>query len=193
MGFEMLLGPTEEPAPRIDAFLSLECNLSLDTCFVSRLLASISPDHPETSIVDLRKLGEGVTSLDNWLNIQEYLVKVLRKFQGDIGVLQRAAADIVRPFNEAPGFEVFTRWFRGARERVRALRVVFSNDPASRPVLARLKMENLDRGILGEEFPEGIITLSRNADHFALMATEHVLQQVDDLVAETRAARSPQR
>ena len=43
------------------------------------------------------------------------LVKVLRKFQGDIGVLQRAAADIVRPFRDEPGFEVFARWFRAGR------------------------------------------------------------------------------
>jgi hypothetical protein len=35
MGFELLLGPTDEPGPAIDTFLSLECNLSLDTCFVS--------------------------------------------------------------------------------------------------------------------------------------------------------------
>jgi predicted Ser/Thr protein kinase len=43
MGFELLLAPADEPAPRIDAFLSLECNLSLDTCFASRVLAGISP------------------------------------------------------------------------------------------------------------------------------------------------------
>jgi hypothetical protein len=43
-----------------------------------------------------------------------------------IGVLQRAAADIVRPFTEKRGFEVFVRWLiRGARERVPSLRLVF--------------------------------------------------------------------
>jgi hypothetical protein len=187
VGFELLLGPTDEPTPRIDAFLSLECNLSLDTCFVSRLLAGIDPDHPEMSIAKLRGLGDSAESLDHWLNVQEYLVKVLRKFQSDIGVLQRTAADIVRPFNETPGFEVFARWFRGARERVRALRLVFCNDSVTRGVLARLKLENLDRDILGGEFPENIIAVL-NADHFDLIATEHVLRQVDELVVEARVA-----
>jgi serine/threonine protein kinase len=187
MGFELLLGPADEPTPRIDAFLSLECNLGLDTCFVSRLLAGIDPAHPELSIAKLRGLGDSAASLDEWLNVEEYLVKILRKFQGDIGVLQRAAADIVRLFSETPGFEVFARWFRGARERVRALRVVFSSDPRTRAALARLKLENLDKGILGGEFPEDIITVSENADHFRLMATEHVVRQVDELVAEARA------
>ena len=187
MGFELLLGPADEPTPRIDAFLSLECNLGLDTCFVSRLLADIDPAHPELSIAKLRGLGDSAASLDEWLNVEEYLVKVLRKFQGDIGVLQRTASDIVHLFSETPGFEVFARWFSGARERVRALHVVFSSDPRTRAALARLKLDNLDKGILGGEFPEDIITVSKNVDHFKLMATEHVVRQVDELVAEARA------
>ena len=182
MGFELLLGPTDEPGPAIDAFLSLGCNLSLDTCFVSRVLAALAPERPGVSVAELRRLGESAGSLDEWLNVHEYLVKVLRKFQGDIGVLQRAAADIVRPFHDEPGFEVFARWFRGAHERVRGLRLVFSNDSGSRNALARLRLENLDNRILGEEFPESAIRVLANADHFDLMSAEHVLRQVDELV-----------
>jgi serine/threonine protein kinase len=190
MGFELLLGPADEPAPRIDAFLSLECNLSLDTCFASRVLAGISPDRPEVSIADLKRLGDSAASLEDWLNMQDYLVKVLRKFQGDIGVLQRAAADIVRPFSENPGFEVFARWFKGARERVPTLRLVISNDSSYQAALAHLKLQNLDNGILGEEFPEDMIAVSGSPDHFGLMAAQQVLRQVDELVAETRKRRN---
>jgi serine/threonine protein kinase len=190
MGFELLLGPADEPMPRIDAFLSLECNLSLDTCFASRVLAEISPDRPEVSIADLKRLGDSAISLEDWLNMQDYLVKVLRKFQGDIGVLQRAAADIVRPFSENPGFEVFARWFKGARERVPTLRLVISNDASYQAALAHLKLQNLDNGILGEEFPEDMIAVSGSPDHFGLMAAQPVLRQVDELVAETRKRRN---
>src|SRR6266480_4486678 len=190
MGFELLLGPADEPTPRIDAFLSLGCNLNFDTCFVSRVLASIAPEHPEMSIGDLRRLGDSAISLDEWLNIHEYLVKVLRKFEGDIGVLQRSAADIVWPLKEMPGFDVFARWFRGARECLPVLRLVFPNDSGSMAALARLKLENLDTGILGGEFPEGTITVSASGDHFDLMTAEHVLRQVDELVAEARAQQN---
>jgi serine/threonine protein kinase len=190
MGFELLLGPADETAPRIDAFLSLECNLSLDTCFASRVLAGISPDRPEVSIADLKRLGDSAASLEDWLNMQDYLVKVLRKFQGDIGVLQRAATDIVRPFSEKPGFEVFARWFKGARERVATLRLVVSNDSSYQAALAQLKLQNLDNGILGEEFPEDMITVSGSQDHFGLMAAQDVLRQVDGIVAETRKRRN---
>jgi serine/threonine protein kinase len=186
MGFELLLAPTDDPPPRIDAFLSLECNLSLETCFVSRLLASIDPDKPDTWIGNVNPCGYTAASLDEWLTIHEYLVKVLRKFQGDIGVLQRAAADIVRPFKEEPGFEVFARWFTGARERVPALRLVFSDASSTRAALARLKLENLDRGILAGEFPESEITVSPNTDHFFLMAPDLVLGLINEFVADMR-------
>jgi DNA-binding winged helix-turn-helix (wHTH) protein len=192
-GFELLLGPTDEPGPAIDAFLSLECNLCLDTCTISQVLASVAPEHLEISVANLRRLGESATSLEQWLNIHEYLVRVLRKFHGDIGVLQRAAADIVRPFREAQGFEVFARWFQGARNRVRALRLVFPKDSVSGAALARLRLENLDSGILGGDFPESAIRLSDKTDHFELMSAEDVLRQVDELVAEARAVQAQNR
>ncbi len=190
MGFELLLAPADNPPPCIDAFLSLECNLSLETCFVSRLLASIDPDKPDTWIGNVNPCGYTAASLDEWLTIHEYLVKVLRKFQGDIGVLQRAAADIVRPFKEEPGFEVFARWFTGARERVPALRLVFSDASSTRAALARLKLENLDRGILAGEFPESEITVSPNTDHFFLMAPDLVLGLINEFVADMRQRRT---
>jgi serine/threonine protein kinase len=186
MGFELLLANSDGPAPHIDGFLSLECNLSLETCFVSRLLASIDPDRPDTWIGNVNPCGYTAASLDEWLTIHEYLVKVLRKFQGDTGVLQRAAADIVHPFKEEPGFEVFARRFTGAHERVPALRLVFSDASSTRAALARLKLENLDRGILAVEFPENEITVSPNTDHFFLMSTEPVLGLIDKFVADMR-------
>jgi hypothetical protein len=140
------------------------------------------------SVAELRRLGDSARSLDEWLNVHEYLVRVLRKFHGDIGALQRAAGDIVRPFRDDEGFGVFADWFRGARQRVRVLRLVFSNDSGSKSALARLRLENLDRGILGKEFPESTIRISANADHFDLMSAEHVLRRVDELLTDLQPA-----
>jgi len=190
MGFDLLLGVPDDPGPQIDAFLSFECNLSLDTCFASQVLANLSTEHPTMSVSALQRLGDSARSLDEWLNFHQYLVKILQKFRGDISVLQRAGADIVRPFRDEAGFQVFARRFRGARERVRELRLVFLNDSTSIQALARLKLENLDSGILGGEFPESLIRASASADHFGLMSTDRVLQQVDELVADVRAGQS---
>ena len=184
MGFDLVLGANDGPA--IDAFLSLECNLCLETCTISTVLADIVPEHPGISVDDLRRLGESAGSLEQWLNIHEYLVKVLRKFQGDIGVLQRAASDIVRPFREEEGFEVFARWFQGARDRVRALRLVFPRNSVSTAALAKLRLKNLDCSVLAGEFPEDAIRISDHPDHFQLMSANYVLRQVEEMVTLVR-------
>jgi hypothetical protein len=114
-------------------------------------------------------------------------VKVFRKFRGHVGHLQRAAADIVRPLAASPGFGMFARWFKNARAQVPALRLLFSSGSAE--VLARLKLENLDAGVLGEEFPQDVIIVESNADHFDLMAPDRVLRHVAELVAAARAVR----
>ena len=82
---------------------------------------------------------------------------------------------------------MFAREFRGAREHIRALRLVFSNEFGYSAGLARLRLENLDTGILGGEFPESEIRASVNADHLDLMSADHVLREVDEVVTEVRA------
>jgi hypothetical protein len=57
-------------------------------------------------------------------------------------------------------------------------------------VLDHLKLENLDRDILGEEFPDAIFTVVPKTDHFDLMATDQALRLVEELVAEVRRGRS---
>lgn len=65
--------------------------------------------------------------------------------------------------------------------------VGFSQGFSIGAALARLRLENLDSGILGREFPETAIRVSDRADHFELMSEKDVLRQVDELVAEVRA------
>jgi hypothetical protein len=46
-------------------------------------------------------------------------------------------------------------------------------------------------GILGEEFPESIITVAPDVDHFQLMGPESFAAYVDEVVTEARARRRP--
>jgi hypothetical protein len=68
--------------------------------------------------------------------------------------------------------------------------LVIWNDAASQATMMRLKLENLDKTILGRKFPEGVITASGNTVHFSSLGAERVLQHVDELVAETRKRRN---
>lgn len=186
MALELLARESGETLPKIDGFLSLECNLSADTCFISQLIAALDLNRPETWITDLKRCGEAAASLDEWLTGYEYLIRVLRKFQSDIGLLQKTTADLVGPLMKEPGFAVFARRFRAARRRVPSVRLVFSDASANRGTLAKLKLENLDNRILDEDFPDEDVIVSPNTNHFFLTASTESIHLVNGFITKVR-------
>ena len=67
--------------------------------------------------------------------------------------------------------------------------LVFSDAVAIHDALARLKLDNLDTGILGEEFPQHEVTVVPNTGHFDLMVGDRLLPQVDEIVAAAHGER----
>lgn len=61
-------------APRVDACLALAPNLSLVTCFVSRVLARLQGGASATVLADLRRIGEDTNDVEEWMNIMAYLL-----------------------------------------------------------------------------------------------------------------------
>ena len=181
-----LLAAEEEMAePLVDGAIALGANLSLDTCFVTRLLARLGGDDPQRVLADLRALGADADSLDDWLNVHEYLVATLRKFHGDVGPLRRYAADVVRPFAE-PGERAFADWYRAATGRVRGLRCVFEDTEMVDRPLRELRLRNLDERILGERHRDDAIVTEPGADHFDLVRPDVMLRHVEEMVRALR-------
>jgi serine/threonine protein kinase len=180
LGFDMLAAPPEPPVS-IDAFLSLDCNLNHDTCFVSRVLANLSSSEPARIIQDLQTMGAEARTLQEWLDIHEYLVEIFRKFHGDIGVLTGYAEEVVRPFPDKDPAR-FVEWYRGAADRVQHLTCVFSDAEPSNSVLQDLKLQNLDRGIFGPRYREDSIVIEPNASHFDLADSDRLLSYVEAVV-----------
>jgi hypothetical protein len=85
---------------------------------------------------------------------------------------------------DEPGFAVFARRFKAARDRVSLLRLLFSDAASTRGALARLKLENLDRDILAGDFPEKEIVVAPNTDHFFLATTPEVMTLVSQFIRE---------
>jgi hypothetical protein len=181
LGFDMLSAPPKPPVT-VDAFLSLDCNLNHDTCFVSRVLANLSSAEPARIIQDLQTMGAEARTLQEWLDIHEYLVEIFRKFHGDIDVLTGYAEEVVRPF---PGNDParFVEWYRAAAGCVPHLTCVFSDSESSNPVVQDLKLQNLDRGIFGPRYREDSIVIEPNARHFDLADPDRLLSYVEAVVA----------
>ncbi len=185
VGF-VLLGLDDAESPmRLDGFLSLGCNLSLETCFVTRLFARMTGEDSREMVRDLQSLGANADTLGDWLNVHEYFVRTLRKFHRDLAPVRRFGSDIVRPF-EAGGEDVFAEWYRTASERVRRLRCVFEESDANMKALRGIRLRNLDESILGEHFREDSILTEPNIDHFDLLHAERVLRYVDEMVGSIR-------
>lgn len=188
LGFRVLDTPPTEPPVTVDGFLPLSCNLNLETCFVTGVLSRMSVDRPEDLLADLNMIDSKAWTLDNWLNVHEYLVRIFRKFHDDIGVLQQFSKEIVRPFEE-PGETTFADWYRMASQRVRCLRCVFEELGAGGTAVQKLRLQNLDTGILGDRYREDSIISETGAAHFDLMNPDRVLRHVDEMVAILRSGK----
>jgi hypothetical protein len=65
-------GDAREARPLADGVLALGANVSLETCFVTRLLRRMDVDDPRAMVEVLRSFGAGADTLNDWLNIHEY-------------------------------------------------------------------------------------------------------------------------
>jgi hypothetical protein len=191
---------TEQDLPRVDGCLPLGANISVETCFVSRLFARLPlARNPRAAgeredigalLDDLKRIGQGAADLDEWLNVMTYQTYSLRKFRGDVAALRRLSEDVVQPFEAvAPSSpEVFARWFRGASRRVSVLRCVFEMSPAYEELVPTLKLRNLDEDLLGPIYGDDSLILEPTPDHFALLEPARIARHVE---AVLRALPTP--
>jgi pimeloyl-ACP methyl ester carboxylesterase len=166
---------------RIDGILSLGCNISLDTCFVSGMLARMSSRHPERLLADLRAVGETMSELDSWLTFHTYLVAMLRKFRSAVDPLRSLAREIVRPFEEG-GDSPFITWYREASANVRGVRCVFEDNERHRTFVSDLLLSQSTTKRLGDRYREDSIVIESDAAHFDLERPEVVQKHLEALI-----------
>ena len=175
-----------EPPGRVDGVLALGCNLGLETCFMTRILARLEAGNGPELVKDLRALGNAIDGLDEWLSVHAYVVRMLRKFQLQVEPLRDFGRDIVRPFEEdAEG--AFVRMYRGASAGGRPLACLFEDTETCNRLVGELQLRNLDSGVLGAHYREGSLLIEPDAAHFDLLRPDLVLRHLDALV-ETLSA-----
>ncbi|MEE8550492.1 MAG: serine/threonine-protein kinase [Gemmatimonadota bacterium] len=187
-GFELLANWPEERPFCVDGLLALGCNLDLDTCFVSSVIAGLSSETGSEILPDLQATGARAATLAEWLNLHEYLVNILRKFQSDLHPLRRYAQEVVRPFQA--GADPFPGWYQKVSRRVKVLRCVFGEAEMEAKAVQRLLLAHLDSGVLGDRYREDSIVIEPDADHFDLMSPERVNRHLDQMVAAISQQRT---
>ena len=164
----------------IDGVLTLGCNLSRETCFVTEILARLEHGNGAEILHDLRSLGAATTDLDEWISIHSYLVRMLRKFRLDVAPLREFARDVVRPFTQ-PDASPFVHWYREAGVKGTALTCLFEDTESCNRLVRELQLRNLDAGILGPCYREGSLVIVPETNHFDLLEPEIVRQHLDAL------------
>jgi serine/threonine protein kinase len=182
LGFSLINSwPADRPFV-LDGYLSIGCNLNLDTCFVSGVFAGQSSPDASEILPDLRSSGARAETLEEWLNIHEYLVYLLRKFQADLTPLRIHGEEIVAPFRGEG--DPFPGWFRSAGEKVNVLRCVFADTEMESKPVKSLLIANLDSDILGDAYREDSIQIEPGADHFDLILPARINRHLSEMVQE---------
>ena len=171
---------------RVDAVLSLGCNISLETCFVTSMLARMSSRHPERLLADLRSVGESATELDSWLTVHTYLVAMLRKFRNSVDPLRSLAREIMRPF-EGGGDSPFLSWYRDASANVRGIRCLFEDNELHRAFVTDVLLSQATTKKLGDRYREDSILIEPDTAHFDLERPDVVQKHVEALLASIEA------
>jgi serine/threonine-protein kinase len=179
----------------VDGVLALGCNLGLATCFLTGILAKLESDRAKLqsdtaklergrgsdALADLRALAAAVETLDEWLSVHTYLVRMLRKFYPAVDPLREFAREIVAPF-EQDG-DAFAAMYRAASGAQRALRCLFEDTETCNRLLRDVQLRNLDSGNLGEHYREGSLLIEPDTNHFDLLDPDRVLRHLEALLA----------
>jgi len=162
----------------IAGLIAMGPNVSLETCFATRLYSKIDASDPAGTLAVIKTLANDVQSLETWLVVQNYLSQTFMKLGSDLEPLRRYSADLVAPF-EQPG-DPLADWYRSAQQRVRRVRLVFSNEEA-RAAEALLE-RHLENNVLGDDFSHDAFVIEP-VHHIALLDPELVMKHIDSVLA----------
>jgi pimeloyl-ACP methyl ester carboxylesterase len=166
----------------VAGLVALGTNVSLETCFVSRLYAKMDVGNPDGLLEGLKSIGDEPKSLAGWLVLQTYIAQTFLKFGTELEPLKQYAADLVAPF--LGGGDPMPGWYRGATERIGSVRFVFSVAEAgpAEAVLAR----HLEQNVLGDRFTENSFVTEPIA-HAELPTPAIANRYIESVVAEVKA------
>jgi pimeloyl-ACP methyl ester carboxylesterase len=166
---------------KVDGLIALGPNVSLDTCFASRLYARIDAANPDGTLAILKSLAEHIDTLETWLVVQSYFAQMFIKLGSDLEPLRRYAADLVRPFEQ--GGDPLADWYRSAKQRVSQVRLVFSNEEAA--AAEALLARHLESNVLGDDFTESSFAIER-VHHLALLDLALITRHVEEIFGSIR-------
>ncbi len=174
----------------IDGVLSLSPNTSLETCFFSRRVAEIPDDNDGEFLRIARDVAGAMDTPGAWLQMNPYLMELVRKYHADIDALRTHGRDIFTPFQEQ-GESPLARWYRAAKKAGLGVRIVFAGaEETEQNGLRELMLAHVDRQVFGPDFDDADIASEPDVLHMGLMEPEIVEQHLEELLKPLRETNS---
>jgi serine/threonine protein kinase len=172
--FLRMLHADAETGIDIAALVALAPNVSLETCFATRLYAKLDAANPAGTLATLKAVAQDVDSLESWLVVQSYLSQSLIRLGSNLEPLKRYAKEIMEPF-EKPGEDPLVDWYRSARRHIPVVRMVFGSEEsaAAEALLAR----HLESNVLGDDFAEDSFVIEP-VHHLTLLEPERIQRHI---------------
>jgi serine/threonine protein kinase len=170
----------------IDGVLSLSPNVNLETCFFTRLLAHI-PDKKDEKILDIaREVAGAMDTPQAWLQMNPYLMELVRKFHADVDALRSHGKDLMDPFLEE-GESPFAGWYRSAKKAGVEVRVVFAGaEESEQGALREVMLAHVDDQVFGPDFDDADIVIEPDSWHMGLMNSEVDEGHLEGVLARLR-------
>ena len=163
---------------KVAGLLALGPNVSLETCFATRLYSKIDPSNPAGTLAILKTLAQDIDALETWLVVQNYFSQTFMRLGMNLEPLRRYAADLVAPF-EQPG-DPLADWYRAAAAAIPRVRLVFSNEEAA--AAEGLLARHLEHNVLGDAFSEDSFVIEP-VHHLALLEPGFVSRHIEEIMS----------
>jgi serine/threonine protein kinase len=174
----------------IDGVLSLSPNVSIETCFFTRLLAHIPDDNDQKMLDIAREVAGAMDTPQAWLQMNPYLMELVRKFHADVDALRFHGRDLLTPFLEG-GESPFAGWYRAAKKAGVEARVVFAGaEESEQGALREVMLDQVDHQVFGPDFNDADIVSEPDTAHMGLMDTEIVERHLEELLTRLRETAS---
>ena len=119
--------------------------------------------------------------------MNEYLVRLIKRFRTDMPVLKMFAHGIVAPFVDAR-LAPFVAWYRESTRLGRRVRCVFEDSDTYRGLVRELQVGQRDTEMLGPAYQAGSLVIEPGTRHFDLESPAMIGRHLDPLVQSLRSS-----
>ena len=178
----------DETGGIFDGVLAMDPNLESSTCYLTGMFSRLEPGNAGDLMGILRQVGEECETAEEWILVHEHVLNCVDKLSGDLSALVRQCQDIAGPFATVQPHELspFSRWFRQASEHTNRVRCVFADDQQKRAMIARIRLQHLENGCLGQRFADDAFAFVPKSRHLDLMRAQAIRQHMDEFIGAVR-------